>query len=130
MKLSSGSPWLSAKNDPECDGQTITFKNEGEWRQSTKFTYDDGNPVNQLIFTIDYKDEERQMSLIKPSKEAMIEAFGDDTIAWVGQKAVIALALNTKGGKSIMLTPIRSAVQAPVQGELPAIDVGEEEIPF
>ena len=50
MKLNSSSPWLSAKS---CDtGDTIKFLNEGEWRDSTKFTYDDGKPVRQLIFKV------------------------------------------------------------------------------
>lgn len=127
MKLNeSGGAWLSAKKNPECDGQIITFKNEGEWRQSTRFKYDDGNPINQLVFTVEYSGENYQMTLIKPSRIAMIEAFGDDTVEWVDQKAKISLALNTQGGKSIMLTPIGSKAQEP------SIDVGngEDEIPF
>ena len=123
MKLNNGSPWLSAKNDPDCDGAIITFKSEGEWRQSTKYTYDDGNPVNQLVFKIEHNGEEKQLTLIKPSKEAMIQAFGDDTIAWVGQKAKVSLALNTQGGKSIMLTPI-------VDSKTIQVDDTGEELPF
>jgi len=128
MKLSNGSPWLSAKNDPNCEGTIITFKNEGEWRQSSRYTYDDGNPVNQLIFTVDHEGVEKQLTLIKPSKEAMIQAFGDDTINWVGQQAKIALALNTQGGKSIMLTPIVSKVKKTSSKTKEEED--EEEIPF
>ena len=40
MKLNSGKsgPWLSAKNNPECEGQIITFKDEanGEKALSTR----------------------------------------------------------------------------------------------
>ena len=106
MKLSNNANWLSAKNCK--DGDVITFLDEGVWKDSTRFTYDDGNPVRQLIFKVSHENEEKQVTLIKASRMAMIEAFGDDTIAWVNQKAVIALALNTQGSKSIVLTPIVS----------------------
>ena len=106
MKLSNNANWLSAKNCK--DGNVITFLDEGVWKDSTRFTYDDGNPVRQLIFKVSHENEEKQVTLIKASRMAMIEAFGDDTIAWVNQKAVIALALNTQGSKSIVLTPIVS----------------------
>ena len=105
MKLEeTGGVWLSAKNCK--DGEVVEFLNEGVWKDSTRFTYDDGNPVRQLIFKVNHNNEEKQLTLIKPSRVAMVEAFGDDTIAWVNKKATILLALNTKGGKSIMLEPI------------------------
>ena len=103
MKIADSSPWLSAKNCQ--DGDIITFLNEGEWKESTKFTYDDGNPVRQLVFKVDHNGEEKQLSIIKPSRLALIEAYGDDTVEWVGKKCKVNLALNTKGGKSIILTP-------------------------
>ena len=104
MKLSDGTSWLNAK---ACkDGDVIEFLNEGEWRDSTKFTYDDGNPVRQLVFKVKHNGEEKNLSLIKPSRLACIDAWGDDTLEWVSQKATITLALNTQGGKSIVLQPI------------------------
>lgn len=104
MKLNENTNWLSAKSCEE--GDIVTFLDEGEWRESTRFTYDDGNPVKQLIFKVKHKDEEKNLTLIKPSRMAMIEAYGDDTVGWVGKQAKISLALNTQGTKSIMLTPI------------------------
>lgn len=109
MKLSNdNSPWLSAKNCKS--GDIVEFINEGEWKESTKFTYDDGNPVRQLVFKVLHNGEEKQLSIIKPSRIALIEAFGDDTVEWVGREARIDLALNTQGGKSIVLTPLDSKV--------------------
>ena len=35
----------------------------------------------------------------------MIEAYGNDTVEWVNKTAKIELALNTQGGKSIILIP-------------------------
>ena len=103
MKLQDSSPWLSAKN---CmSGEKVTLLDEGQWKESTKFTYDDGNPVRQLVFKVRHNNEEKQLSMIKPSKTALIEAYGDDTIEWVGKECIIQLALNTKGGKSIVLEP-------------------------
>ncbi len=103
MKLQDSSPWLSAKNCENDD--IITLLDEGQWKESTKFTYDDGNPVRQLVFKVEHKGEEKQLSIIKPSKVALIEAYGDDTMEWVGKQCKINLALNTKGGKSIVLEP-------------------------
>jgi hypothetical protein len=104
MKLNDNSVWLNAKSCK--DGDIIVILNEGEWRDSTKFTYDDGNPVKQLVFKVKHEDEEKQLTLIKNSRIAMIAAFGDDTVEWVGKKAAIKLALNTQGGKSIILEPV------------------------
>ena len=109
MKLNDNTNWLSAKNCEE--GDVVTFLNEGEWRESTKFTYDDGNPVKQLVFNVKHKDEEKRLTLIKPSRTAMIEAFGNDTVEWVGKQAKISLALNTQGTKSIILMPLGSSPQ-------------------
>ena len=108
MKLQDSSPWLSAKN---CEsGDKIELLDEGQWKESTKFTYDDGNPVKQLVFKVSHNGEDKQLSLIKPSREALIEAYGDDTVEWVGKKCTIQLALNTKGGKSIVLEPCSESV--------------------
>ena len=104
MKLNDGAIWLSAKNCQS--GDVIEILDEGQWIDSTRFTYDDGNPVRQLVFKVKHNDEEKKLTLIKASRQAMIEAFGDDTIEWVGKQATIELALNTQGGKSIMLKPI------------------------
>ena len=123
MKLSeSGGIWLSAKNCTE--GSIVEFLDEGCWKDSTRFSYDDGNPVRQLIFKVKHENEEKQLTLIKPSREALISAWGDDTIAWVNKKAKISLALNTQGGKSIILQPI-GKTEAPQEATS-----NESEIPF
>ncbi len=122
MKLNDNSVWLSAKN---CnDGDIIELLDEGEWKDSTKFTYDDGNPVRQLVFKVKHNEEEKSLTLIKPSRTAMIEAFGDDTLAWVNKKAKITLVLNTQGSKSIVLEPI-GKTEAPAE-----VTPKEEELPF
>ena len=121
MKLNDNSVWLSAKN---CnDGDVIELLDEGEWKDSTTFKYDDGNPVRQLVFKVKHNEEEKSLTLIKPSRTAMITAFGDDTIAWVNKKAKITLVLNTQGSKSIVLEPIGKT-------EAPAEEKTEPELPF
>uniref|UniRef100_A0A6M3KNR4 Uncharacterized protein n=1 Tax=viral metagenome TaxID=1070528 RepID=A0A6M3KNR4_9ZZZZ len=128
--LGGNTSWLSAKNCK--DGDMIEFLNAGDWVQSTRFKYDDGNPVNQLVFKVKHEGEEKQLTLIKGSREAMIGAFGSDTLEWVGHKAKISLALNTKGTKSILLTPIGNT-----EPKEKSVDVdedfsteGEDSIPF
>lgn len=130
MKLSeSGGVWLSAKNCQE--GQIVEFLTEGEWRNSQKFTYDDGNPVRQLVFKVKHENEEKQLTIIKPSRLALIEAWGDDTLEWVGKKATIKLALNTQGGKSIILQPIVDKSEKTLQQQMDDIPKEEgQETPF
>ena len=128
MKLNDNSVWLSAKN---CnDGDVIELLDEGTWKDSTKFTYDDGNPVRQLVFKVKHEGEEKSLSLIKPSRVAMIEAFGDDTIAWVGKKASIKLALNTQGGKSVILQPIGKSETETLQQQMNDLPKEGKETPF
>ncbi len=127
MKLSEGGGvWLSAKNCT--DGSIVEFLNEGTWKDSTRFTYDDGNPVRQLVFKVKHENEEKQLTIIKPSRVALIEAWGDDTLEWVGKKATIKLALNTQGGKSIILQPMAGQVKSKV--ETPEESTSESEEPF
>jgi len=108
MKLNENTNWISAKTCT--DGSIITFLDEGAWIESTKFTYDDGNPVKQFIIKVKHEGDEKQITLIKGSRTAMIEAYGDDTLNWIGKQAKINLALNTKGTKSIMLAPVSNGV--------------------
>jgi len=129
MKLNKGGQWLSAKNCTE--GSVVEFLDEGEWRNSQKFTYDDGTSVRQLVFRVKHENEEKQLTIIKPSRLALIEAWGDDTLEWVGKKATIKLALNTQGGKSIILQPIAAvpvSFQAKPEEETPEEE--QETLPF
>jgi len=129
MKLSeSGGVWLSAKNCTE--GSVVEFLNEGTWKDSTRFTYDDGNPVRQLVFKVKHENEEKQLTIIKPSRVALVEAWGDDTLEWVGKKATIKLALNTQGGKSIILQPMGQVKSTEEQSLQKQMDNPETPTPF
>ena len=120
MRLNENSPWLTSRNCKS--GDKIEFLDSGQWKESSKFTYDDGNPVRQLVFKVKHNGEEKQLSIIKPSRNALMEAFGDETEVWVGQEAIIELALNTQGGRSIVLKPVVNETEPePVDlGEAPA----------
>lgn len=129
MKLSeSGAKWLSAKNCTE--GSIVEFLDEGVWKDSTRFTYDDGNPVRQLVFKVKHENEEKQLTIIKPSRVALVEAWGDDTLEWVGKKATIKLALNTQGGKSIILQPFGEVKTKEVENLQKQMDNPETATPF
>ena len=121
MKLneSNSGKWMSAKNAQ--DGDMVKFLDEGSWQESTRFKYDDGNPVKQFIIGVEHDGEEKRLTLIKASRVAMIEAYGDDTSDWVGKSAKINLAMNTQGGKSIILSSEKGVID---------LDEPEASIPF
>lgn len=127
MKLSDDTKWLNSKNCQ--NGDKIKFLDEGEWRESTKFTYDDGSPVKQLVFKVFFKGEERCLSIIKPSKAALIKAWGHDTAQWIGKEAKIELALNTQGGRSILLSPV-TMVKKDIENDNLLEEPQDEEVPF
>lgn len=70
-------------------GETITFKSEGEWVQSKKFTYEDGTPKNDFVIKVEILSVEKDMRLNKTNRDVLIAAYGKDTAKWIGQTAII-----------------------------------------
>ena len=118
MKLGDNSKWLSAKACAEND--IVKFLDSGEWIESRKYTYDDGNPVNQLVFKVLHEGEEKKLGVIVASRTNLINAWGNDTDEWIGKEAIINLALNNKGGKSILLSP--KDIQLDAKKEFPPVN--------
>jgi len=108
VKLSSGGNYLKVENVSE--GDLVVFKDEGEWVESTKYTYDDGNPKSAFVIKVDHKGSEYNLRLGKFSRDEIIPVYGDDTKDWVGKEAKIHIenyrSLNKKG---IILSPIGGA---------------------
>ena len=106
VKLNQSGNYL--KPDDVKDGDLVTFKTEGEWIESRKYTYPDGNPRSDFVITVDYKGEERSLRVNKVSRDELIPAYGNDTTLWVGKQAKITIenyrSLNTKG---IILLPFK-----------------------
>jgi len=67
------------------DDTYVTFKNEGEWITSAKYTYPDGNPKQDFVIKVKIGDEEKSMRLNKTNREMLIQAFGNETSDWVGR---------------------------------------------
>ena len=129
MRLDENSGvWLSAKTAK--DGDIVKFLDTGRWVESKRFTYEDGNPVRQLVFKVMHNNEEKQLTLIKASRTNLMDAWGAETDDWIGKKAIINLALNTQGGKSIVLKPVGGVSLKPKQEAEEGFDGEEEPTPF
>lgn len=108
--LNQGGNYL--KVDDVKEGDLITFKDEGTWVESTKYTYPDGNPKQDFVMKIDYKGQEYDIRINKFSRDELIPAYTKDTKNWIGKHAKISIeiyrSLNTKG---MILSPIQEKVQ-------------------
>lgn len=87
------------KSSEVSNGDIITFKNAGDWVESTRFKYDDGNPKVDFNIKVEFKGEEKQMRLNKTNREICIAAYGNDTTKWVGKTATITKERCLVGGK-------------------------------
>jgi hypothetical protein len=73
-------------------GDLIKFLNEGEWIESKRFKYTNGNPKQQLQFNIELgSGEKRVFSLNKINREKLIELWGNDSKNWIGKYAQIVI---------------------------------------
>ena len=132
MKLETGSYLKTAEVNT---GESVTFRNEGEWVENTKYTYEDGTPRQDFVIGVTYKGDDKKMRLNKMSRDAMVLAYGSDTADWVGKPAMISkekmliagkkmdvLALEAPGSSKPMSPKEKSDMQADL--------AAESEIPF
>jgi len=96
MKLDTGSYLKSAEVNT---GESVTFRNEGEWVENTKFTYDDGTPKNDFVIGVVYRGADKRMRLNKTNRDNMIAAYGAETRDWVGKPAMIVKEKMLVAGK-------------------------------
>ena len=105
MKMNQAGPTLGTKSVEK--GEVVEIMNEGEYRENTKYTYEDGTPKKDCIFKVKYQGEEKEMRFNKSTQVNLIEAFGDETKEWIGKKAKIMILPTPKGdNKMIVLDPI------------------------
>ncbi len=97
VNLAEGGNWL--KESEVKDGDIIAFVNSGEWQESQKFTYDDGNPVKQFVIKVKYDNSEYSLTLNKMSRTNMVALYGSETEGWIGKKAKITKVKVMAGGK-------------------------------
>ena len=88
VKLNSGN-WLTTED--AVDGGLVKFVNEGEWVESTRYTYPDGNPKQDFVIKLSYNGTEYDARINKLSRDELIPAYGNDTANWVGKEAKIKI---------------------------------------
>lgn len=100
------------KVDDVKEGDLVTFKDEGTWVESTKYTYPDGNPKQDFVMKIDYKGQEYSIRINKFSRDELVPVYSNDTKNWIGKHAKISIevyrSLNTKG---MIFSPIIEKTQ-------------------
>ena len=127
MKLGGNKNWVKAADLK--NGDCFTFTNEGEWVESTKFKYPDGSPQKQFVIGVKINGEEKDFTLNKSNRTAMIEAYGDDTAAWVGHSAVVEKVKALVSGKMIDTVLLKATENwSAAKGE--AEEVPTDEVPF
>ena len=125
VMLGSGGNYLKADNCKK--GDIIEFLDEGEWVASSKFKYDDGNPVQNFQMKVRLNDtEEYTLTVNTTNRNVLIPAWGNDTAEWINRKAKIEIIKVSVGGKvrnSILLKPLDE------QGQ-PVLAAQDNEVPF
>lgn len=114
MKLTKGGQFMKAEGVDK--GATVVFKDAGEIQTSDKYTYEDGSPRKNLVFTVEYKGEDKKLRLNNASKINLIEAWGEETKDWIGKSAVIHILPAPNGiNKMIILESVNGKPKQEVQ---------------
>uniref|UniRef100_A0A6M3JH93 Uncharacterized protein n=1 Tax=viral metagenome TaxID=1070528 RepID=A0A6M3JH93_9ZZZZ len=110
------------------NGDRITFKDAGEWIESTRWKYDDGNPKVDFVIGVEIKGVTKKMRLNKTNRDILVEAYDTDTSDWIGRQAVITIEKVMVGGKRMdcIILSIPADQEEGTANEAP----GEGEIPF
>jgi len=83
------------------DGDVITFKNDGEWIENTRYNYPDGNPKVDFVIKVELNGEEKSMRLNKTNRDIVISAYGNDTGKWIDKTAKITKEKCLVAGKKM-----------------------------
>ena len=99
-KVSAGSPYVK-KGEEIKDGDIITISNEGQEIP--------GQFGDQFVIKITLLNgDERAMTLNQTSENNLIEAYGEDSIKWVGKKAKVFLDKKILNGKKVIIAYLSS----------------------
>lgn len=122
--------WLDKSQDVE-DGDTVVIADAGIQRDS-RYTNEDGSAKKEYVFKVKVGDKELNARFNGKSRDALIDAFGDETKDWVGKEVTVRIKKDTIGGKKVIIayfvTPewdfdeygelFNTADQAPVEGTI------------
>ena len=90
-------------------GEVVTFLDEGIWKESKIYKYEDETPRKDFYIKIHILDIDKHLRLNVTNREVLKEAFSKDTINWIGKKATLSKEKIMVGGKkmdSVVVTPI------------------------
>lgn len=109
MKLQKPGAYIKAEEAEK--GSIITFKDAGTIEVSDKYRYKntdgtEGDFRKSLVFLVGYKGEEKKLRVNTASRTGLVEAWGDETNAWIGKSAIIHVLPTPNGNnKMIVLEP-------------------------
>ena len=82
-------------------GETVTFQDEGKWIESKNYTNQDGSPRNDFVIKIKILDLDKDMRLNATNRSILRDAWGKDTVAWIGKKAELSKVKVLVGGQKL-----------------------------
>jgi hypothetical protein len=102
-------------------GDIITIKDEGEWIESSRWKYEDGNPKVDFVISVEIKGVVKKMRLNKTNRDILVEAYDSDTADWIGKQAVINIEKVMVGGKKMdcIILSVQDKPQAASSKDLP-----------
>lgn len=68
------------------DNDIVTIADQGEWVESTKYKYPDGNFKKSFEISVKKDNDIFTLRLNKFSRENLVASFGDETADWVGKE--------------------------------------------
>jgi hypothetical protein len=105
MEIKQPSNWLRARDVK--DGEKILFIDEGELVPNQMYPTDKmGNPNMQFNIGVNYKGDNKKLTVNFGSQKFLIPAFGANTVGWIGKEATITVIPTTTGKLSILLKPV------------------------
>lgn len=114
MKIDISSNYLKAEAIKK--GDVITIMDPGK-EQESKFTYDNGDPKKEYIFTVEHDGIDKKFRMNRTSIKSMVEVFGKETTNWIGKKADVHVLPTPSGDhKMIILSPIVEESTPPQEG--------------
>ena len=114
VKLGGDGNYLKTENVNS--GDKVEFLSEGEWVESTRFKYSDGNQRVDFFCKVNHISregkEEKDFRINKTNRDILIKAWGNETSEWIGRKAgleVENIMVAGKRSKTIFLSPQTTA---------------------
>ena len=108
MKINIDDTKFMKKDEDIKHKDVVTVASEGVWEESERFKKDDGTPSK--MFKIHFKlanGEDRSTTLNWTNVKLLVEAFGDDTLDWIGKevRAWKTKSEKEKGGFTLLYVP-------------------------